>query len=289
MTKDNDFPWITTEKIKLNQELSRLKDKLQLINPKEFETNGKLIISFSHLGYPCINNFFQYERMKTKSHGRISCYDFWKLKKDKIIDYFTKHNYATHLQQTVAFLGHPPSYFPMNVAAIVYKQFQARNIFDPFAGWGNRCLAAMCLGLNYTGVDSNVNLYKPYQQLINFIKPKSNVNMVFDKVENIDIKQIKFDFVLTSPPFWKDNLLLEEYNNTENDYNQFLHNALIPTVIQCLQKKVWVCLHLPDNMYNDLKKSIGKCKRIIYFKTRQNTQNTEHGTFRLEHIYCFKY
>ena len=59
-------------------------------------------------------------------------------------------------------LARAPSHFPPAVAGRLYRLFGARSVADPFAGWGDRCIAAMALRLRYLGADSNVNLRNPY-------------------------------------------------------------------------------------------------------------------------------
>jgi hypothetical protein len=48
-----------------------------------------------------------------------------------------------------------PFQFPPYVAGMVYRYFNAKNVFDPYTGWGDRCLGEMVLGINYIGCDSN--------------------------------------------------------------------------------------------------------------------------------------
>ena len=57
-------------------------------------------------------------------------------------------------------MNHPPAQFPPFLAGQIYKYFDATNILDPYAGWGDRCIAAMALDINYIGIDSNTHLEK---------------------------------------------------------------------------------------------------------------------------------
>ena len=268
---DIDLPWRVYSDKELQDEYMRLKRKLRDSLGSSFEC-----IPYSAIGCKCTNYFFQYERLNTPSIWKTSSVEFWNNNKDKVI-LFSKNK--KDLYTTLNFYNHTPGQFLVMTAAKLYKYFNVKKIFDPYAGWGDRCLAAMALDINYTGVDSNTNLIEPYNKIISFYDTKSIIKMFFQKSETIDIELLDFDFVFSSPPFWKDNKMVENYNNSENDYKIFMNTSLIPIVKKCLLKNIWVCLYIPENMYNDLKLSIGECNKIIKFKSC----STRHGN-----IYCWK-
>jgi len=148
-----NFPWRSYNTKTLADEYVKLKRKLSLDSIDDFKVNRKITVPYCYIGNSCLDNFFQYEIMSTPSQGKISCVDFWKGNKKKIISYYNEHS-DKDLYRVIRFFNHPPSHFPMLVAATIYKLFNSSKIFDPFAGWGDRCLAAMSLNLDYTGVDS---------------------------------------------------------------------------------------------------------------------------------------
>lgn len=279
-----DFPWKTFTKNELMDEYYNLIDKIEISTPSN---NIKL----SRVGYKCSNAFFQYERMKTPSQGKISCYNWWKRNKSKILNNKYKSQQNKHPMEIIAFFNSAPSQFRPYIAGMTYKYFNATKIFDPFAGWGDRCLAAMAMDLDYIGVDCNNHLTSAYKKLIDYYPTKSDITILIDKCENINIEKLDFDFVLTSPPFWNNNKtkLLENYNNSENDYELFMNNCLIPIMKKCLKRNIWFCLYIPKNMYEDIEDIFGKCKKKIYFGTPvNNKKSTEHGKFINNIIYCFK-
>ena len=127
----------------------------------------------------------------------------------------------------------------------------------------------MALGIDYIGVDCNTNLKDAYNNLTKRYNTTSNISIVIDKSENINISQLDFDFVLSSPPFWDEKeKIVEKYNNTNTDYKQFLNTSLIPVMRECLKKKVSVCLYLPKNMYDDISKIFGECNYQLTFNTK---------------------
>lgn len=281
----SDFPFRKYTKKELILEYEKLKNKLK--EQKITTSNMKL----SKFGLKCSNYFFQYERMKTPSQDKISCYKFWKNNKKKIVKYLENDKQHTNdLFAVIVFLNHAPSQFNPFIAGQIYKHFNAKKVLDPYAGWGDRCLAAMAMDIDYIGIDSNERLKTAYDKMINYYPTKSNIEIIYDKSENVNIDKLDFDFVLTSPPYWnKDNKILEKYNNCELDYNIFLKNSLIPFILNCKKKdkNMWICLNIPKNMYDDIKKYVGKYKKKILFNTNVNNKSSNHGSKKINIIYCF--
>lgn len=288
MIEQNKFPWriYTEEELKLEYE--RLKRKVK-------ETI-KFPIKFSSIGFKCSNCMFQYERMNTPGIGRPSTIDYWKKSKETVIKFSNKENRDCF--STLNYFNHSPSQFPIVIASKIYRYFSAKNIFDPFAGWGDRCLASMALGINYTGIDCNKKLVEPYRKLLKMygssdiesdigtnVLSNKEVKIIFDRCENVDSKileDIKFDLVLTSPPFWKKGKMLERYQDIEIPYSTFMTTCLIPILRKCFdygEKGSYICLYIPNSMYKDLLKNFGECNQVLLFKTNRQT---------VSNLYCWK-
>jgi hypothetical protein len=93
------------------------------------------------------------------------------------------------------------------------------------------------------------------------------------------------DIVFSSPPFFDENLV-EEYPETESDYETFMRTSLVPIMRRCLAAKIWVCLYIPTNMYNDLKKVFGSAKKKFKFVAKMNNLNAAYSNSNI--IYCWK-
>jgi 16S rRNA G966 N2-methylase RsmD len=267
---DENVPWRVYTTKELQNEYTRLqlklKETIKCLDP----------IPFSAIGCKCTNFFFQYERLNTPSIWKTSSVEYWKINKHKV-KLFNKNK--NDLYNTLNLYNRTPGQFQVLTAGKMYKYFNATKIFDPYAGWGDRCLAAMALNLDYVGVDSNTNLEEPYKKICESYKTKGNVQMFFQRSETVDLETIEFDFVFSSPPFWKSNQIVENYNNCDNNYPNFMRDSLVPIMEKCLARNAWVCLYIPENMYNDLLKPIGECQQLIRFKTC----STRYGN-----IYCWK-
>lgn len=274
------YPWVEYPHNELLNEYEKLKDKIA-------KSHVEFPIQYSYIGLKCSNIFFQKERMKTPSQNKISNYDFWKIRKNRLKVKAHAKISGRNLFSTLRFFNHPPAQFPVFTAAMVYKHFKATRVFDPFAGWGDRCLAAMACNIEYLGVDMNDKLKSPYDKMLEYYPSDSkNVAIGYMSSGDFDIKKAKFDFVFTSPPFWNDKFgLVEKYNDTDTDYDEFMLNILIPVLKKCMEKGVWVCVYIPTNMYTYIVKYIGKCKKQLKFNSPSNTKNSSTNN---NIIYCFR-
>jgi len=98
------------------------------------------------------------------------------------------------------------SHFPAEVSGLCLQLYlrDASNIFDPFAGWGERHCAVNGAGKSYTGFDINPHAIAEASRVYGV------TNILADSlVENIPA----FDGLLTCPPYWN----LEEYSDAGLD------------------------------------------------------------------------
>lgn len=267
----SSFPWrrYPMSELLLEYEKLRTKKNCRILVP----------MKFSQIGYKCTNQYFQYERMSTPCIRRDSATVYWVKNKDYITNY--DHKTKGDYFRLVNFLSRAPSQFPLFTALQLYKYFKATKILDPYAGWGDRCLAAMAMDIDYTGIDKNTNLADAYTRIQQVFPTKSTVSMYFQSAETFDYNSVQFDMVLTSPPFWRNKSLIEKYNQTDHDYDTFMKTSLVPVLIACIAKCTRVgttCVYIPPSMYKDLKKYIGKCKQKIPCYFPGNTVND---------IYCW--
>jgi 16S rRNA G966 N2-methylase RsmD len=269
----NTFPWRKYTTQELDKEYTKLQNKVN--EPIKFP------IPRSIIGYYCSNVFFQKERLSTRgtSNSKMSALEYWKTPKGKklIIENSIKNN--MDIFRSAVFLAHAPAQFPIVAAGKLYKYFGATNIFDPYAGWGDRCIAAMACNINYTGVDSNPKLKNMYKNMIQSFATKANIQFISGKAEKTNYKKFNFDLIFTSPPFWQDGKMVESYNGSEDDYDSFLEDSLYPIIEEGLKRNVWVCLHLPYQMYQDIKDDFGPASKIININKISNN--------KIDKIYCW--
>jgi hypothetical protein len=155
--------------------------------------------------------------------------------------------------------------FKSTTAKYLYKKFKAKNVLDPTAGWGGRMLGAWSLGINYTGIDTNVEMIPAYNDMMAFLKAEtgfdnslfaidngSKLNMIWSSCLDVDFGQIEYDFVLTSPPYVNLEIYehMEEWQNDQAFYQTFF----IPLWQKCvdnIQSGGHVCFNISPKMYAD--------------------------------------
>ena len=201
----------------------------------------------------------------------------------------------------------------MRAAAAVqmYKKYKATRVLDFTAGWGARMIAAMALDIDYIGIDTNTDLKPGYAKIIKLLKPytKSKVKMIWKEAQKVKYSKLgKYDYVFTSPPYE----YLEAYENMTNyekkgskivqpsssqkikmdDSAKFYEEFLVPTlkkVYKYLPRNKFICLNMPDIMYDKIKsrwKKVTKCEEYkIIKRTGGPIGKNRRGK---ELIYCWK-
>lgn len=147
-------------------------------------------------------------------------------------------------------------FFKASTAKFLYNKFKATKVLDPTAGWGGRLLGAWSLGIDYTGIDTNINLKSAYDDMIEHLpKNESKLSMIFDDCLKVDFSKIDYDFVLTSPPYVNLEMYecMEPFPSDESFYKDFL----IPLIEKCLthiKEGGTVCINISPSMYEKLLK-----------------------------------
>lgn len=104
-----------------------------------------------------------------------------------------------------------PAKFPESLVKEFIRFFTKENqwVLDPFLGTGSTLIAAGELKRNAVGIELAQKYFKIAEERIrakNFSKniiPLLGSSLKTDKLlDNIDLNNIKFDYVITSPPYW---------------------------------------------------------------------------------------
>lgn len=159
--------------------------------------------------------------------------------------------------------------FKATTAKYLYKKYQAKSVLDPTAGWGGRMLGAWSLGIDYTGIDTNVEMKPAYAGMIKFLDEYTgfkNKNfkverlgqrqMIWDSCLAVDFSKLDYDFVLTSPPYI--NLEIYEHMELWDSDTAFYKEFFIPLWEKCCKHiKVGghVCFNISPKMYEDAVKN----------------------------------
>jgi len=180
-------------------------------------------------------------------------------------------------------------FFKPSTAKWIYKKFGATSVLDPTAGWGGRLLGAWSLGLPYVGFDTNINLQRPYEEMMETLAGFAGINcdleMRFEDCLKADWSDISYDFVLTSPPY----INLEVYQGMtpfESD-TAYYDGFLLPLITKCIRyckTGGWVCFNISPKMFQELK------KRGFREPEEQHDllQQKRSGRDKQDKIYCWR-
>jgi hypothetical protein len=194
--------------------------------------------------------------------------------------------------------------FKATTAKYLYKKYNARSVLDPTAGWGGRMLGAWSLGIDYTGIDTNVEMKPAYDSMIEFLRletgldnklfePKnpSNLSMIWDSCLDVDFSKIDYDFVLTSPPYV--NLEIYEHMTPWQSDADFYKDFFIPLWTKCvrhIKKGGHVCFNISPKMYEDaVKHGLTPCHEEEDLKQQmgQKVANLKAGKKKQDKIYIW--
>jgi len=161
-----------------------------------------------------------------------------------------------------------------------HSSLSSLSILDPCMGWGDRLIAACaCNATEYVGFDTNPDLIEPHKKIIAqfAVRQKISVDAQYMPFELTPSEWYdvggryheKFDFVLTSPPFWT----IEIYNGdqtsttlykTEKDWYTKFYNVLVDKSIKALKVGGYLCLYISPQMYKHTQTYLHKNSHIKY-------------------------
>lgn len=286
--------------------LTGIAKELKTITPKEaledYEKLRKLecgsINVKSLVGSKATDYFFFKHRLKTKAKGRKSFYEWLKgnpLKPpyEKRLYKFKREEGRTHAVALytvfILYYGSIAAFKPI-IARDLFCKYQPRTILDFSAGWGGRCLAAMSLDINYIGFDTNTNLKKAYADMIKTYPHDCKVQIHFQDSSKVDYSKYTYDFVFTSPPYFKKTNPTEGYENmpqytSRDDFNERFFFPVLQNTMKNLSAGGHYALNIPMDMYEDAKKVLGASdtKMPLYISKRYGGQE---GGYK-EYIYVW--
>jgi hypothetical protein len=235
--------------------------------------NSTKMSSRCRIGNNLVDYFTFVERLNTKGKYNINYFDFLKnieIFKEKkfiknMINYYTivknknntKNNYIV-LKEVYNICISAINIFRPLVAMDIYTKYNPTSVLDFTCGWGGRLIGACALKIpNYIGIDINTNLKPCYENMITFLN-ENNINqtkfdLYFEDATHFDYSKIKYDMVLTSPPYF----FLEKYSNN-NEYNSKqeminkFYNPIISKTFKYLQKGGKYCLNVNKVIYEDI-------------------------------------
>ena len=196
--------------------------------------------------------------------------------------------------------------FKATTAKYLYKKYNAKNVLDPTAGWGGRMLGAWALGIDYTGIDTNIEMTPAYDSMIQFlenhdkkdfnsslfeVEKNYNLQMIWQSCLDVDFSKIEYDFVLTSPPYI--NLEVYEHMDLWDSDTAFYQEFFIPLWQKCIDNIKpggHVCFNISPKMYADaLKNGLTPCHEEEDLKQQmgQKANTIRQGKKKQDKIYIW--
>lgn len=225
-------------------------------------SNIESITDLSHIGLKIIYYFFYTEMLSTKGRRHKSYFDFLLqfddyLEKDHIKGLYDcialKQKVINHLQIVKQIYDKRHScisaFRPTTTMKII-SRLGGKSILDPCMGWGGRLIGSVLSGVErYIGIDTNKNLEEPYNHLLTCIRSHHNANvcLFFQDALQIDYSKLKYDAVITSPPFYN----IERYSyqplRSISNWNIFYYSLFYP-VWKYLDDGGYMALHINHKM-----------------------------------------
>ena len=164
--------------------------------------------------------------------------------------------------------------FKAVTAKYLYLKYGATKVLDPTAGWGGRMLGAWSLGIDYTGIDTNVDMIPAYDGMMDFlhnfneidnplfeVKSTSKLQMLWQSALDVDFSALDYDFVLTSPPYINMELYskMKPWASDEAFYVDF-YIPLYYKLRANIKPGGTICLNVSPKMHEDaLKYGLPPC------------------------------
>jgi len=188
-------------------------------------------------------------------------------------------------------------FFKACQAIYIYKKYNGKSILDFTAGWGGRLLGAWALGIDYVGIDTNINMKYAYDEMIKALRDydkkigrtSPKMKILWQSCLDVDYSKIEYDLVLTSPPYSN----MEEYEcmplwKNDKDFNDNFMYPIFKKVYDNIKTDGFVCINISPKMWQDLKDyDMPEIKEEINLK-QQLGKNTTKKTKKIDMIYIWQ-
>jgi tRNA1(Val) A37 N6-methylase TrmN6 len=188
----------------------------------------------------------------------------------------TKHEYKVYKEVYNICISAINIMRPLNCMEI-YTRFNAKKVLNFCAGWGGSSVAAAALNLEaHYGIEINKDLKEPYDNMIKYLRTKSNTEFYIwiEDAVLFDYSKLDYDTVFSSPPYY----FIEKYANNVNykskkDMNELFYKPLFSKSYNGLKKGGHFIINVCKEVYNNvLKNLLGEAHTIFPLKKskRQN-------------------
>lgn len=289
------------------------KSCINIFNPDKFKNYGYILLEDNPEDNKELNYLTDYftleERIKASFINNKSPIEYFKENKKEIIknlnlksineivnidDWFKFDKYMfDHVRFT--------NNFRISVILKILDIFKPTKWLDISSGWGDRLISAILSPTikKYYSTDPNLDLHKHY----NDIREKFNVLKKDYKIkktgfEKLKIKDYDFDFIFSSPPFFK----TEKYSDYPDDSlvnfdseKDWYENFLLFSIIKALKHLKVNCYFILNMKFHSNKNSYLSNQRLITDLNKiENLKNCgsiyyfNHHNYKPRELFVFK-
>lgn len=223
------------------------------IKPKEiYMSDATSVSTYDETVNPITDYFIENSRTKARRQDkRFSIYEAWvrddnyiKILAGISLERFGKVNPYTlreSMYSTTKLYSECPgerSSFLLALYRHLLGNLSNPKIFDACGGYGDRLLAAMAFGADYTGVEPNSMSKSGFDEMIKMFGNSDRHKMLLDFMPQAEIKDINFDLSFMSPPSYDSEIYSEDKEQSVNMYsnrNEWLKGFLFPTIDKCIR------------------------------------------------------
>jgi hypothetical protein len=204
------------QKLKISNELNPVSEEEAIKDFEKLKAIGCKAkdAGLSKAGNQVVNRFTQAERLDTKAKRGLSFFDLLNNKTrltapsiDKLLRYYGVDRKTADVKVWKRvmdiYFGSINIFRPL-IAMDVYCRYKPKSVLDMTMGWGGRMVGACALNIpEYTGIDFNKQLERPYEKLQDLMDELSTTetDLYFEDAVKFDYSKVKYDLVLTSPPY----------------------------------------------------------------------------------------
>lgn len=262
--------------------------KLQNLKLNEINTN-------SRIGNTFVNYYTALERLDTTGNKGITFFELFERRseysKKKYIENLVKFELTKNPNADIykvwytifrIYFGSISIFKPL-ISMEIYNKFNPTSILDFTMGWGGRLVGACALDIpNYIGIDLNMNLKKPYQEMVKKIKElgtTTNIKLMFKNALSVDYSKLNYDMVFTSPPYYNIEIYKGTQRQTKDDWDNNFYRPIFEKTYRHLKRGGTYILNIPKEVYErvciDL---LGKANEFIPLNiAKKNRSKTTTG------------
>lgn len=246
----------------------------------------------SKVGNDIVDYFTFLQRLETKGKYDINYFEFlvnldtFREKKfiQTMLKYYedvknknkTKHEYKVLKEVYNICISAINIMRPLNCMEI-YTRFNAKRVLNFCAGWGGSAVAAAALNLEaYYGIEVNNDLKEPYDDMVTYLRTKSNTEFSIHICDGVDFNysSIDYDTIFASPPYY----FIEKYANnigfkSKKEMDEKFYNPIFSKSYNGLKKGGHFIINVCKEVYDNVLKNLLGEAHIIFPLKKSKRQN----------------